>query len=155
MVDPLEAFLDEAQADLDRTVREEWGEAVYRRWREPRYQGALRDPDAQAHVRGRCGDGMEMFLRFRHGRVARAGFRTDGCGPSLVCGSLAAEMAHGKTVEELFGVTGEAILKALGGLPQEYEHCAHLAASALHAAADGRMRALAGHGTRGFGSAER
>jgi NifU-like protein involved in Fe-S cluster formation len=43
----------------------------------------------------------------------------DGCGSSIVCGSFAAEMAVENNPDELLEITGEAILKKLGKLPEE------------------------------------
>ena len=63
--------------------------------------------------------------------MKQATFQTDGCGSSTVCGSFAAELAMGKTPDELTDITGETILEILGGLPKEDRHCAFLAADAL------------------------
>jgi len=51
-----------------------------------------------------------------------------------VCGSFAAELALGKSPDELVEITGDAILKILGGLPKEDEHCAFLAGETLQEA---------------------
>jgi len=83
---------------------------------------------------------MEIFLRFEQETVAEASFQTDGCGSSAVCGSFAAEMAHGKTPDELLDVTGEAILEKLGGLPKEEKHCAFLAGETLQEALSSYMK---------------
>jgi nitrogen fixation NifU-like protein len=77
---------------------------------------------------------MEMFLKFENGRVCEAAYLTDGCGSSTVCGSFAAEMAHGRTPDELTDITGDAILARLGRFPEEDRHCAFLAAGALQEA---------------------
>ncbi|MCG6971549.1 MAG: iron-sulfur cluster assembly scaffold protein, partial [Desulfobacterales bacterium] len=53
---------------------------------------------------------------------------------SVVCGSYAAEMAVGKDPDELSEITGQIILEQLGGLPEENEHCAFLAAESLQQA---------------------
>ena len=57
----------------------------------------------------------------------------------MVCGSFASEMSIGKTPDELLSITGEAIMKKLGSLPQEDEHCAFLAAETLHEALNNYM----------------
>ena len=77
---------------------------------------------------------MELFLKFDGERVSQASFRTAGCGAGAVCGSYAAEMALRKGPEEILQITGESILKRLGGLPREEEPLATLAAETLHAA---------------------
>ncbi len=70
----------------------------------------------------------------------RSTFVTDGCGSSTVCGSFAAELALGKTPDELTTVTGTEILAVLGRFPKEDEHCAILAAESLQAALHDYMR---------------
>ena len=92
-----------------------------------------------AKVKGKCGDSIEIFLKFENNRITQASFLTDGCGPSFVCGSYAAEMAIGKDPDELVGITGEVILEKLGGLPEENEHCAFLAAESLQEALNDYM----------------
>ena len=56
------------------------------------------------------------------------------CWSSTVCGSFAAELALGKNPDELVEITGEEILQIIGGLPEENQHCAFLAAETLQAA---------------------
>jgi nitrogen fixation protein NifU and related proteins len=92
---------------------------AYERWLKPLYMGGMRVPDGYGRITGTCGDTMEIFLRFERGRIKEANFKTDGCGSSTVCGSFAAELAHGKSPDELAEITGEVILKVLGGLPRK------------------------------------
>jgi nitrogen fixation NifU-like protein len=83
---------------------------------------------------------MQIFLKFQGDRVTEATFQTDGCGSSTVCGSFAAELALGRSPEELTEITGESILDILGGLPEEDRHCAFLAAGTLQEALDSYMK---------------
>jgi len=136
----LDSFIDDLQDQIFEDAREAFGEKVYQRWRQPMYMQAMDNPDGYAKVKGVCGDSIEVFLKFENNQVAKASFLTDGCGPSVVCGSYAAEMALGKTGDELLEIDGPVILNELGGLPEENEHCAHLAAESLHAALDDFMR---------------
>ena len=134
MENNLDKFVQQLQDQIFEETKEVFGEVVYKRWREPLYMGVLDDPDGHAKVKGTCGDRIEIFLRFENGRVTKASFQTDGCGPSIVCGSYAAEMAIGKDPDELSEITGQIILEQLGGLPEENEHCASLAAESLQQA---------------------
>jgi len=111
----LDSFIDNLQEEIFEDAREAFGEKVYQRGRRPLYMQAMDNPYGHADLRG-------------------------GCGPSVVCGSYAAEMALGKTADELLTIDGKLVLKKLGGLPEENEHCAHLAAESLHAALDEYMR---------------
>lgn len=139
MNEDFDAFLQELQEHILEETKRDFGEKVYQRWRNPLYVGRIRGADGQARVQGLCGDSMEVFLKFEGDRVAEASFQTDGCGPTVVCGSYAAEMALGKTPDDLLEITGASILTELGGLPQGHEHCAFLAAESLRAAADDYM----------------
>ncbi|MBN2560249.1 MAG: P-loop NTPase [Phycisphaerae bacterium] len=102
----------------------------------PRNVGALASYDGHARVTGPCGDTMEFWLQVHAGRIRRASFTTDGCGSSLACGSMAAELAMGKTLEQVLGIRQKDVLDALGGLPEEVQHCALLATNTLHAACE-------------------
>ena len=77
---------------------------------------------------------MIISLKFKDGRVDNAAFQTDGCAPTIICGSFGAELAIGKTPEEILDINGEEIIARFGRLPKENEHCASLAAGALHEA---------------------
>jgi nitrogen fixation NifU-like protein len=78
---------------------------------------------------------MEMFLRVKDETITECAFQTDGCGTSIVCGSVATELAVGKPLIEALGAVSAAeILKVLGGLPEESAHCAQLAAETLRRA---------------------
>jgi ATP-binding protein involved in chromosome partitioning len=102
----------------------------------PRHHGPLNDFTGHARITGPCGDTMEFWLTARDGNVARASFITDGCGPSLACGSMATCLAEGKRVEDAASLRQQDILEAFGGLPEESEHCALLAANTLKAACE-------------------
>jgi len=140
MTDSLDDFIKEIQYQINEETREAYGHVAFERWLKPQYLGAMDQPDGYGHVTGSCGDRMEIFLRFEEDKVREATFRTDGCGSSMVCGSFAAELAHGKNPDELAEISGETILEVLGGLPEEDRHCALLAAETLQEALDDYMR---------------
>jgi nitrogen fixation NifU-like protein len=139
MTDDFDTFVDQLQEQIFDETRDAFGEAGFQRWRNPLYRGPLAGADSHARVKGSCGDTMEIFLKFDHGRVSEAAYLTDGCGSSTVCGSFTAEMAFGKTPEELTDITGDAILEKLGTFPEEERHCAFLAAQTLQEAVERYM----------------
>lgn len=83
---------------------------------------------------------MEFWLGVRNGNIDEATFITDGCGSSLACGSMATILAKGKQIENVRELSQQDILKALGGLPSELEHCALLAVNTLKAACDNYVK---------------
>lgn len=140
MADDFDRFVQDLQEQVYEETRRDYGEVAYERWRNPRYAGVLEDPDGYGRITGSCGDTMRVYLRFQGERVAEATFQTDGCGTSAICGSFAAELARGKSPDELAGISGQTILNVLGGLPEEDRHCAFLAAETLQAALDSYMK---------------
>lgn len=109
----------------------EYSEKVLDRCFNPRNWGMMENPQGLGKVNRICGDGMEIMLRIKNGKILDAKFFTEGCGPMLAAGSMVTELASGKTILEAFTITPEVINKALDGLPKESEHCADTAAEAL------------------------
>ncbi len=104
--------------------------------RNPRNLGVLDPYDGHGRITGPCGDTMEFWLQIRGGRIRRASFTTDGCVSSLASGSMTTQLAMGKTVEEVRGIQQKDIVDALGGFPEELQHCALLATDTLRAACE-------------------
>lgn len=104
------------------------------RFERPRNYGPLDQWDGHARITGPCGDTMEFWLCVEGGRIDRIGFTTTGCGPSKAAGSMATELAVGKRLADAGNISQADILKALGGLPRDSEHCARLASNTLKAA---------------------
>ena len=100
----------------------------------PRNVGDMEEADGFAKVTGPCGDTMEIWLKLRNGIIAETSFLTDGCGTSIASGSMVTEMVKGKNVNEVWKISQQDVLTALGGLPEESQHCALLAANTLKAA---------------------
>lgn len=140
MAEDFDDFTRTLQSQICDETRTEYGEAAFRRWLKPLYMGGMRDPDGYGRMLGTCGDRMEIFLRFEKDRVKEVTFQTDGCGSSMICGSFAAELAHGRSPEEITEITGELILGVLGGLPDADRHCAFLAAQTVQEALDNYMK---------------
>ena len=134
MVDEFDEFTRELQEQIYEQTRNEYGAVAFKRWLNPLYMGKMDKADGYGRVTGKCGDTMEIFLRFEGDRVREASFLTDGCGSSAVCGSFAAELALGQDPDGLTEIRGESILDILGGLPEEDRHCAFLAVKALQEA---------------------
>jgi nitrogen fixation NifU-like protein len=77
---------------------------------------------------------MEICIRVRNDKILNATFFTDGCATTIAAGSMLTELAKGKNVSDAFKITQHDVLNALGGLPEESQHCALLASDTLRAA---------------------
>jgi hypothetical protein len=87
----LRRYARELQEQVYRDILETYGPTAFDHLRNPRNFGLLDDPDGYARVKGTCGDTMEISVRMDGDRVAGCGFMTDGCGTTVVCGSVATE----------------------------------------------------------------
>jgi len=139
LANDLDDFVQDLQNQIYDETRESYGDVAFERWLHPLYMGTIENPDGFGQLTGSCGDTMQIFLKLQNNHVTEASFQTDGCGSSSVCGSFAAEMALGKTPDEILEITGDVILKKLGGLPKEEEHCAFLAGETLQEALNDYM----------------
>ena len=59
---------------------------------------------------------------------------TDGCGPTVACGSMLIKMVEGKSLAEAAAIEAAELIVSLDGLPPEHIHCATLAVNTLHQA---------------------
>jgi nitrogen fixation NifU-like protein len=134
MKDSMGNFVDKLQEQIFEESREAYGEEVFSRWQSPRFMGRMTDASSVGRITGRCGDTMEIYLHLEGDRIEKASFFTDGCGSSVACGSVVAELATGKKFDEAGLIGGDTILEVLRVLPEEEHHCAYLAAEALQIA---------------------
>lgn len=132
----LDKTVKELQEYLIRQARELYSEVVVEHWLNPRNPHVMDNPDGHARIKGPCADTMDIFIRVGDGKIADASFMTDGCLTSIVSGSMAVEMATGQGLSEAMAISRDAILWNLGGLPEDSQHCALLAANTLRAAID-------------------
>jgi nitrogen fixation NifU-like protein len=101
----------------------------------PRNGGELADANAVAEETNPvCGDRLRLSLRVRDGRIEAARFLAYGCPPTLVCGSVIAELLEGMTVVEAQRLKRKDLLDAIGGLPARKQHAAALAIETLRVA---------------------
>ncbi|NCD26123.1 MAG: iron-sulfur cluster assembly scaffold protein [Deltaproteobacteria bacterium] len=142
MGDEFDRIIQVMQDSINEDTRATWGETAFQRWCSPPNMGMLPEADSRAELRGSCGDTMVIYLKFANGKTSAATFETDGCGPSIVCGSIAAELALGKTAEEILDINGDQVLAQAGQIPEDHHHCAFLAAATLHEAVNRFMKMM-------------
>ena len=106
------------------------------------YRGKPPSFDSHARVTGPCGDTMDFWLSVDADIVRVARFETDGCRSSSACGNMACALAEGKPLEDAMDVSQQMILDALGGMPEDTEHCALLASNTLKEACEDYWRRL-------------
>ena len=100
----------------------------------PRNAGELRDSTASIEVSNPvCGDVLRLAVKVEQGKIIQARFLCRGCTTSIASASRLTEMLIGNSLAGLNEISVESLADALGGLPQETIHGAHLAVDAVRA----------------------
>jgi len=114
-------------------------EAVIDHFTNPRNVGELPPSEVDGYARigdPGCGDEMDLWISVRHGRIARIGFKSYGCPGAISTSSMLTVLADGRTVEEARRISDDDVVGALGGIPENKQHCSLLGVQALRAALD-------------------
>jgi nitrogen fixation NifU-like protein len=123
--------LDSLAEHLQQEIFTGYGKTAIEYARSPRNVGDIPDADGYASVTGPCGDTMQIWLKVNDRNIEKATFWTDGCGATIVAGSMVTELAKNMDIVAAFNITQKDVLDALQGLPEDSAHCALLAANTL------------------------
>ena len=134
MATDFDRFVKDLQRQIIEEARAVYSDRVIKEFSNPKNVGRLAKPDAHATVQGWCGDTMEIYLRLDGAKIEEASFMTDGCGPTVACGSVLTTMVKGMSLKEAEGISPQRLIDALDGLPEESVHCAELALTTLRKA---------------------
>lgn len=134
MTSDFEELVDELNKNVIEEMRHVYSEKTIELFLNPKNMGKIKEFNGYGKVKGPCGDTMEIFLNIKNNLIVDAGFTTDGCGSSGVCGGMITEIAKGKDIEDANRINAKMVLDELGGLPEADQHCARLAADTLHEA---------------------
>lgn len=127
-------MMDIIQAELDAEAKAIFSKKVLDECKRPQNIGRMNNPDSVGIITGPCGDTMEFFLKVKNDIITDIQFMTDGCAPTVACGSMVTKMAKGKSFLEVSKITNNDLINALDGLPDENLHCAKLAVDTLQKA---------------------
>jgi len=122
---------DKFQELIKEEMRKVYSETVVEHATNPKNLGSVENADGFAKITGPCGDTMSVWLKVKNDVIQEAKFMTDGCGTTLAAGSMVTEMAKGESLIHTHNISQQDVLEALGGLPEESEHCALLASNTL------------------------
>lgn len=103
----------------------------------PRNVGEIPDADGVGEAGNpTCGDIMKIYLKVNPDTkiIDDVKFKTFGCASAIASSSMATEMIKGRTVEDAWNLTNNAVAEALDGLPPIKMHCSVLAEEAIHTA---------------------
>jgi nitrogen fixation NifU-like protein len=134
-VEEFDRLIEELQRQIGEQERALYSNEVIEHAHNPENLERMERAQAFAVVRGWCGDTMEFYLRFgERGEIREATFMTDGCGPTVACGSMLTSLVRDLSPEKALLISAQDLISALEGLPEESVHCAELAVKTLRTA---------------------
>jgi len=131
----MEKLFDQWAQELQELILEQdrkiFSPQVIDNYLKPKNLKEVSNPDGKGIVTGPCGDTMYIGFKANQDRIVEIGFLTDGCGPTVACGSMLTQLVEGRTLTEAAAIAQEDLLRTLGGLPESHLHCAKLAVDTL------------------------
>lgn len=124
--------LDDFIKEIEAEIWADFSEVAVDHMSNPRNLGVIEDEDNIGFVTGECGDSIKIWIKIKDNIIEEISFMTDGCGTSVAAGSMTTDLVKAKGIEEALALTPVAVLDALGGFPEDSEHCAVLAVNAVH-----------------------
>ena len=124
----LSKFVPESMTLYDSEAGRKMDGRLIRESCDPQNVGRMMKPDGMAEITGSCGDTMEFYIMVEDEKISGINFYTDDCFTTIACGSVTTKMAKDRDIEEALNMMDQDIIDELGGLPEDYHHCAKLAA---------------------------
>jgi nitrogen fixation NifU-like protein len=120
-----------------------YSRTVIDHFRNPRNQRKLDAPDGVGWaINHACSDVVRMFVQVQDGTVTACTFQAQGCAACVAAASVTTELVCGKPVADAKTLPKDAVVAALGGLPEAKVQCSVIAPEAVAAAlADAEQRA--------------
>jgi len=144
-----EAAPEKLQHDLLQPADEDAGvifynETVIEHFTNPRNVGEIDDADGYALVGDpSCGDQMKLWIKVEAGHIVDIKFKSFGCPGAIATSSMTTHLAMGMYLEDARTLTDDDVVRALGGIPANKQHCSLMGINALLAVIkDYEQRAL-------------
>ena len=115
----------------------DYSQKVMEHFMNPRNVGEIENADGVGEAGNpKCGDIMKIYLKVNPETkvIDDVKFKTFGCASAIASSSMATELIKGRTIEEAWNLTNNAVAEALDGLPPIKMHCSVLAEEAIHTA---------------------
>lgn len=115
----------------------DYSQKVMEHFMNPRNVGEIENADGVGEAGNpKCGDIMKIYLKVNpeNNIIEDVKFKTFGCASAIASSSMATELIKGRSIEDAWNLTNNAVAEALDGLPPIKMHCSVLAEEAIHEA---------------------
>lgn len=101
----------------------------------PRNVGEIANANGYARIGDpTCGDFIKVWLRIENETIVDFKYKVFGCWGAISTTSVVSELAIGKSIREATKITDDDVVTALGGIPENKQHCSLLGVQGLRAA---------------------
>ena len=106
----------------------DYSEKVMEHFSNPRNVGEIENADGVGEAGNpRCGDIMKIYLKVKDNVIEDVKFKTFGCASAIASSSMATELIKGKTIDEAWNLTNNAVAEALEiGVGDDVHHLRRL-----------------------------
>jgi NifU-like protein involved in Fe-S cluster formation len=112
-----------------------YNDTVIEHFTNPRNVGEIDGADGYALVGDpSCGDQMKLWIKVTASYITDIKFKSYGCPGAIATSSMATQLAMGMHLEDAKSLTDDDVVRALGGIPANKQHCSLMGVSALLAA---------------------
>jgi len=112
-----------------------YNDTVIEHFTNPRNVGEIDGADGYALVGDpSCGDQMKLWIQVTAGYITDIKFKSYGCPGAIATSSMATQLAMGAHLDDAKLLTDDDVVRALGGIPANKQHCSLMGVSALLAA---------------------
>lgn len=112
--------------------REDYTDIVIDHFMCPRNVGSMNDADGEGSCGDPgCGDSLTIYIKVSNEVIEDISFLVFGCAAAIATSSMTTELAKGKAIEDALKLTGDDVIEALGGLPENKKHCSNLGIQTL------------------------
>jgi len=101
----------------------------------PRNIGEIDNADAVAVIGDpTCGDQIKVWIRVKDETIIDFKYKVFGCWGAISTTSVVSELAIGKSLKQATKLSDDDVIKELGGIPEEKQHCSLLGIQGLRVA---------------------
>jgi nitrogen fixation NifU-like protein len=101
----------------------------------PRNVGEIENADGYAKIGDpTCGDFIKVWIRIENETIIDFKYKVFGCWGAISTTSVVSELATGRSIKEATKITDNDVIRELGGIPENKQHCSLLGVQGLRAA---------------------
>ena len=118
-----------------KTISPKYNKNIIDHFANPRNVGEIKNADGYAKVGDPgCGDYIKVWINIKEDTITNFKYKVFGCWGAISTTSVTSELAIGKSFKDAIKLTDDDVIKELGGIPENKQHCSLLGIQGLRTA---------------------